>query len=527
MSYKHKYYKYKQKYLNLLYGGARDTIQILHKESRTPLTTLPFYRDVSYATHEVLKLPFVQTMPPEIIQQINDLLVQKQDVSVIRTIDTKLHDLEFGWNKEIKKDKENIDNALLDTLKQQYDQLLQQKQKIETEEKFISDSIITILRDFFIAKYFIVINGIHKYDFNSYVSMGGQGIIFRIVNQETRDSHIIKFAIRNNCDEIKHEAEILTKYNKDYGQPITFKPYLPLFYHDGDGAMDASSICFIVYEDVGYEDLNTFIRICRELISNKTNPQELEDRIRMIPHILLQVALQLEYYKHYRHNDIRLQNIVVDVRLISTATATPIYTGTILKLSRVTIIDFGLFNEPQINKFSLLYIASQEALEHKYEHTFSDNQNSDLIGFFWVAIELLTLSQIGNTIIEELIRHVLSNRENMLVIKKDILDIEKMINGKTLLFIYQLLMHNTPGKKPISGMFNGMVIDKEITFDTIFNLIKEHYNSKILEILFKNNRNEYGEFIRTLFKLLTPTSIRPSIERVIKWLRKQIPILVP
>lgn len=547
MSYKHKYYKYKQKYLNLLYGGVRATIQIRHKESGTPLTTLPFYRDVSYATREVLELPFVQTMPPEIIKQINDLLAQKQDVSVIRTIDTNLYDLEFRWNKEIKKDKENINDALLNTLKQQYDQLLQQKQKIETEEKFISDSIIKILRDFFIAKYFIVINGIHKYDFNSYVSMGGQGIIFRIINQETSDSHIIKFAIRNNCDEIKHEAEILTKYNKDYRQPIRFKPYLPIFYHDGVGAMgdmgdmsdgamndrgdrgdgDASSICFIVYEDVGYEDLNTFIRICRELISNKTNPQKLEDRIRMIPHILLQVALQLEYYKHYRHNDIRLQNIVVDVRPVSTATATPIYTGTILKLSRVTIIDFGLFNEPQINKFSLLYIASQEALEHKYEHTFSDNQNSDLIGFFWVAIELLTLSQIGNMIIEELIRHVLSNRENMSVIKKDILDIEKMINGKTLLFIYQLLMHNTPEKKPISGMFNGMVIDKEITFDTIFNLIKKHYNSKILEILFKNNRDEYGEFIRTLFKLLTPTSIRPSIERVIKWLRKQIPILVP
>jgi serine/threonine protein kinase len=281
----------------------------------------------------------------------------------------------------------------------------------------------------------------------------------------------------------------------------------------GDG--NASSICFIVYEDVGYEDLNTFIRSCN------TNPQELEDRIRMIPHILLQVALQLEYYKHYRHNDIRLQNIVVDVRLISTATATPIYTGTILKLSRVTIIDFGLFNEPQINKFSLLYIASQEALEHKYEHTFSDKQNSDLIGFFWVAIELLTLSQIGNMIIKELIRHVLSNRENMSVIKKDILDIEEMINGKTLLFIYQLLMHNSPEKTPISGMFNGMVIDKEISVDTLFKLIKKHYNSKILEILFKNNRVEYGKFIRKLFKLLTPTSIRPSIEEVIKWLRSK------
>jgi hypothetical protein len=135
MSYKHKYYKYKQKYLNLLYGGVKSMIQIRHKESRTPLTTLPFYRDVSYATREVLELPFVQTMPPEIIQQINDLLAQKQDVSVIGGIDTRLYNLEIRWNIETKKYKENIDNALLDSLKGEYKQLLQQKQKIETEDR--------------------------------------------------------------------------------------------------------------------------------------------------------------------------------------------------------------------------------------------------------------------------------------------------------------------------------------------------------------------------------------------------------
>jgi hypothetical protein len=422
MSYKHKYYKYKQKYLYLLYGGKKNMIQILHKMTNAPLTILPFIHDDNYATSDVLELPFVQTMPPEIRQQIIDLLAQKQVEHTIDKIDVRIGELETSWNRENKKDKENINHDLLKSLEQKYKQLLQQKEDIEKTEKPISESIFRIIHTFFIANYYIIIDGIHIYDFSSYVSIGGQGIIFRIVKRETGGKHVIKFAIRNNCNEIKHEAEVLTEYNRQYGRPTTFRPYLPLFYHDGvndTGAMDkrddrgvgsiksASSICFIVYEDVGNEDLNTFIRRCRD----NTNPQELEDRIRMIPHILLQVALQLEYYKHYRHNDIRLQNIVIDVQPVSSmAVDEPVYTGTQLKLLRVTIIDFGLFNRPEITNFSLLYIASQEVLEQIHERKYSDNKNSDLIGFFWVAIELITLSQIGNNIIESLIERIFLNK---------------------------------------------------------------------------------------------------------------------
>lgn len=540
MSYKYKYYKYKQKYLNLLYGGKKNMIQILHRMTNAPLTILPFFRDISYATRDVLKLPFVQTMPPEIIQQITDLLVKKHDERIIDEINRKIWKLEIDWNKENKKDKENINHVLLTSLEKEHKQLLQQKEDMEKTEKPISDSIFKLLRDFFIANYYIIIDGIHIYDFSSYVSIGGQGIIFRFVKRETGEKHIIKFAIRNNCDEIRHEAEVLTEYNRQHGRSTTFKQYLPLFYHDGsmdDDAMDVSgdddvgnrktsSICFIVYEDVGNEDLLTFIIRCRELIKSNTEPNKLNDRIRMIPHILLQVALQLEYYKHYRHNDIRLQNIVIDVQPVSDmAVDKPIYIGTELKLLRVTIIDFGLFNRPENNNFSLLYIASQEALEMIYEGKYSDNKNSDLIGFFWVAIELITLSQIGNNIIESLIKHILSNKREYDILKNNV-PIEEMINKKTLLFIYQLLLHNSPEKLPISDMFVGMAIDKDITFDNIFKLIIKHKNLKILEILFKNDQKKYNSFIQHLFMLLTPISKRPSIEKVIIWLKKQFPVLL-
>jgi serine/threonine protein kinase len=563
MSYKHKYYKYKQKYLNLLYGGVKNMIQIRHRITDTPLTKLPFFSDVSYATRDVLELPFVQTMPPEIRQQITDLLAQKQDKGIIDEIDARILKLEFDWNRENKKDKENINHALLTSIEQEHKQLLQKKEDIEKTEKPISGSIFRIIRNFFIENYYIIIDGIHIYDFSSYVSLGGQGIIFRIVKRETGEKHIIKIAIRDNCDEIKHEAEVLTEYNREHGRPTTFTPYLPIFYHDGgrvysgdgamdvgdddgrvysgDGAMDVgdksvSSICFIVYEDVGNEDLNTFIRRCRELIESNTNPQELEDRIRMIPYILFQVALQLEYYKHYRHNDIRLQNIVIDVQLVSSmAVDKPVYIGTQLKLLRVTIIDFGLFDKPENNKFSLLYIASQEALEQIYKDKYSDkqiyegkhndNQNSDLIGFFWLAIELITLSQIGQNIIESLIKHILSNKHEYDILSRNT-PTEEMIKKKTLLFIYQLLLYNSPEKLPISDIFAGMTIDEEIIFDTIFKSIIEHKKRKVLEILFINDKSKYNSFIRHLFVLLTPISKRPSIERVIIWLKKQFPVLV-
>ena len=105
MSYKHKYYKYKQKYMNLLYGGVKNMIQILHKMTNAPLTILPFIHDDNYATRDVLELPFVQTMPPVIRQQIIDLLAQKQDEHTINEIDATIRVLETSWNKENKKDK--------------------------------------------------------------------------------------------------------------------------------------------------------------------------------------------------------------------------------------------------------------------------------------------------------------------------------------------------------------------------------------------------------------------------------------
>jgi hypothetical protein len=62
MSYKHKYYKYKQKYMNLLYGGANNKIVIRHKGTGVQITSLPFYRDANYVDGGVLTLPLVLTM---------------------------------------------------------------------------------------------------------------------------------------------------------------------------------------------------------------------------------------------------------------------------------------------------------------------------------------------------------------------------------------------------------------------------------------------------------------------------------
>ena len=72
---------------------------------------------------------------------------------------------------------------------------------------------------------------------------------------------------------------------------------------------------------------------------------ELHDRIMMIPHIIIQILLQLEYYKKYRHNDIRLENVVIDIRPIDSTHSVPIYQGTVISLFCVTIIDFCKFNQ--------------------------------------------------------------------------------------------------------------------------------------------------------------------------------------
>ncbi len=563
MSYKHKYYKYKQKYMNLLYGGANNKIVIRHKETKVQITRLPFYRDTDYVDRNILTLPLVQTMGDGDKQGVERLLeearVKKQEIN-IEVLDRSIKELHVKIGIEEKKNKENIDPQL-PSMKEQYQSLLQQKQEIEKANKIMSDRILQFLLQYFIANFHIVIDGIHNYTFDSYVTMGGQGIIFRIVKSETGERHIIKFAIYNNCDEIKHEAETLEMYYNSHGVPTTFRPYKPLLYHDdadvkvqpvdksamdigADTSTDIRSMCFAIYEDVGNEDLLTFIRRCNTLGASNPSSQELIDRIRMIPHILLQIALQLEYYKHYRHNDIRLENIVVDIREIKQEdlmeqgqyehVGTPgfIYRGNALELVRVTIIDFGKFKDPAIFDFSLAYISSPEALEQEFmgqefRECFEDKQRSDLIGFCWVAIDLLTLSQTGYTIMEKtLITRVLANEHNKTILALGLGTLES-IKRKALLFIYQLLMHNSSIKSPMSKIFDGMVIDKEITFDKLYVLTLTYKKDIILQILFQNDKKKYKSFIIGLLSLLASIDIRPDIEKLKTMLKKFVQTTLP
>lgn len=326
----------------------------------------------------------------------------------------------------------------------------------------------------------------------------------------------------------------MPEYIKNYGMSTTFTPYQPLFYNSGgDVGSGSDNICFIVYDDVGNENLHAFVKRCNSLIkSGDSGSQELSDRIMMIPHILLQIAMQLEYYKHYRHNDIRLENIVVDIHHNAPVTLSPvmsIYRGTVVTLSRVTIVDFGKFKEPIHVDNSLIFMISPEVLEQMFIRRDAaqiiDNENSDLVGFFWVAIDLLTCKRLGIELIENLIRKVLSNEQNIFVITGDrnTTSINEYYKQKTLLFIYQLLMRNSnPRKYNINEMFSGMVIDRDITFDALFTMISKKNNKKILEILFSNDMDKYNKFIRNLFSLLTPISKRPSISDTKKMLRNTI-----
>lgn len=554
MSYKHKYYKYKQKYMNLLYGGANNKLVIRHKGSGEQITSLPFYRDTDYVDRNILTLPLVQTMGDGDKQELERLLGEAQDKkreNNIQELDRRVKELRVKIGIEERKDKENINPQLLPSMKEQYQSLLQQKQEIEKANKIMSDRILQFLLQYFIANFNIEIDGIHNYTFNSYVTMGGQGIVFRIVKSETGERHIIKFAIYDNCDEIKHEAETLEMYYKSRGVPTTFIPYKPLLYHGGAdvkvGAMDVGadisadvrSMCFAIYEDVGNEDLLTFIRRCNTLGASNPSSQELVDRIKMIPHILLQIALQLEYYKNYRHNDIRLENIVIDVGNVEQGdpmgqdgpVRTPgfIYRGNALELVRVTIIDFGKFKDPAIFDFSLAYISSPEALEQEFMGPVKDKQRSDLIGFCWVAIDLLTLSQTGYTIMEKtLITRVLANEHNKTILALGI-GTPEQLKRKALLFIYQLLMHNFI-QSPMSKIFNDMVIDKNITFAELVKSILKYKKHIILQILFQNDtlyNTIIKELIILLFPIYTPTNknTRTSINKIIEWLHIRFPVL--
>ena len=588
--------------MNLLYGGANNKIVIYHRSTGKAITSLSFCLYTDYVYRTISTLPLVQTMGESdknaLEQLLSQALVKKRENN-IQELDRSVRELQVKIDKEEKKDKENINPQLLYSMKNQYQALLQQKKEIGKANKINSDKILHFLLQYFIQNYYILIDGIHNYTFDSYVSMGGQGIVFRIIKQGTGEHHIIKFAIYDNCDDIKHEAETLEEYYTKYGVPTTFRPYKPLLYYGGsndkvspvimsadtsaigdsadmgvgvgamdtgamdtgasamgvgvgamgvgamdtgamdtgamgvgvgamDTATDVRSMCFAIYEDVGNEDLLTFIRNCNALLANNPSSQELVDRIRMIPHILLQIALQLEYYKDYRHNDIRLENIVVDVRNVEhgdpmgqdepVGPSVAIYKGIALKLVRITIIDFGKFDKPENVNFSLAYIASQEALEQEFVKTFKDKQQADLIGFCWVAIDLLTLSQAGYSIMEKLITKVLSNEHNKKIITSGIF-LNETIKRKALLFIYQLLMHNAYPQLSISNIFDGTVNDKEITFNALFKKIQSIDKDVIKEVLFKNDKKSYHSFIMNLLTLLSSIGKRPKIDKFIEILQ--------
>lgn len=184
MSYKHKYYKYKQKYMNLLYGGG-NRIKILHKVTGEQLQQLPFLRDFNYANSNIMTSPFILLLQEHEKQQISELLRRVHNDSIINDIIRQINELTEKYHAEKGKDKKIIDMNKLENMKKEYTFLLQQKQNVENENKTISDEILKLLLGFFIATYYINIDDIHIYDFESYLPMGGQGIVFRIIMQGT------------------------------------------------------------------------------------------------------------------------------------------------------------------------------------------------------------------------------------------------------------------------------------------------------------------------------------------------------
>jgi hypothetical protein len=266
---------------------------------------------------------------------------------------------------------------------------------------------------------------------------------------------------------------------------------------------------------------------------------ELHDRIMMIPYIIIQILLQLEYYKKYRHNDIRLENIVIDIRPTTPSTHSPLlYQGHVVSLLRVTIIDFGKFNPAERIGYSQIYITSPETLERWFDEKISfqgvdddkvyDKQNSDLVGFMWTVIDLLIGERGEILVIDKLIRIVLSNEQNLLsIIPKEDRDIyiksgvlPEDLKKKLLLFIYQSIMYNLD-KEKYTVRFKKMVIDPRLTFEHVGNILLDIHNGvnkKIIELLF-SNRDRYNDFIRNLLLSLKPCTERPTIELCLKFCR--------
>jgi len=310
-NYKHKYNKYKQKYLNLLHGGA-DEIHIIHSKDLKELKELPFLVANDFIDGAIMGTEFVSLLDEQYKLQLQQVINKVIDKSALTL---ELEQVLLDYKREKSKDKGNINNELLTKLKQQNSVLLKQKVHIDASNNSVNKEIFDLLITFFITYFCIVISGVY-YSIVSFVLIGGQGIVFRIRTKGAegslyRSNYIIKFAVHDNCDEILDEAIALDTYYTSNGTPVEFTPYKSLR-HGRTG-----SLCFSVYDDVGSEDLCVFANTIKQLISTGVDSSEggeLHDRIMMIPHILIQILLQLEYYKKYRHNDIRLENIVIDIR---------------------------------------------------------------------------------------------------------------------------------------------------------------------------------------------------------------------
>jgi hypothetical protein len=455
-NYKHKYNKYKQKYLNLLHGGA-DEIHIKHSKDLKELTEIPFLVANDFIDGAIMGTQFVSLLDEKDKLQLQQVIGKVRDKSALRR---ELRQVHKAGMSEQSKDKENINNELLKKLIRRRNELKAEIAHIDASNNSANKEIFDLLITFFITQFCIIISGVY-YSIVSFVLIGGQGIVFRIRTKgiEGMSNHIIKFAVHDNCDEILDEATALDTYYKDNGTPTTFTPYKSLR-HGRTG-----SLCFSVYDDVGSEDLCVFANAIKQLIITKVESMgvdssdrgELHDRIMMIPYILIQILLQLQYYKKYRHNDIRFENVVIDIRHTPPSTHSPLlYQGTVLSLLRVTIIDFGKFYPPEHIEYSQIYITSPETLESYFdapngliEGKIYDNQNSDLVGFMWIVIDLLIGKRCGTFVIDELIRIVLSNEQNLLsIIPEEYERYKKSGNlsenwkKRLLLFIYESIMYN-------------------------------------------------------------------------------------
>jgi hypothetical protein len=462
------------------------------------------------------------------LQQVIDKVIDKSELT------RKLRQVLIDYRRE--KSKENINNESLMNLKKQNSVLLKQIAHIDASNNSVNKEIFDLLITFFITEFCIVINGVY-YSIVSFVLIGGQGIVFRICTKGAegslyRSNYIIKFAVHDNCDEILDEATALDTYYTANGTPVEFTPYKSVR-HGRTG-----SLCFSVYDDVGSEDLCVFANTIKQLIStgeDSSEGGELHDRIMMIPHILIQILLQLKYYKKYRHNDIRLENIVIDIRPTTPLLPAPLYQGRVVSLLRVTIIDFGKFNPPEHIGYSQIYITSPETLESYFdapggldEDKIYDNQNSDLVGFMWIVIDLLIGRRCGTLVIDELIRIVLSNEQNLLsIIPEESEKYKKSGNlsenwkKRLLLFIYESIMYNF-AKDKYTVRFKKMVIDSRLTFEHVGNILLDIHNGvnkKIIELLFSNDITKYNYFIRNLLLSLKPCTERLSIESCLEFCR--------